>query len=88
MAEMNPIPDSFEALVRRRRSTVRSSLLPDPADRKALRVRAGISQAEMAKALGVHPETFGRWERGDGRPGRNSLDDYAQALLVLRECTS
>jgi DNA-binding XRE family transcriptional regulator len=59
--------------------------LPCPAERKSIRIRAGFTQAEVARALSVHPETFGRWERGDGRPGDKALVEYAQALEFLRE---
>lgn len=58
--------------------------LPTPHERKALRIRLGLTQAEMAAALGVHPETLGRWERGDGGPGREAAREYGQALEILR----
>lgn len=32
---------------------------------RAARVNAGYSQNEMATKLGVHPNTYSAWERGD-----------------------
>jgi DNA-binding transcriptional regulator YiaG len=84
MTRLNPISVRIEELVRTRRSKQQSAQLPSPDERKALRVGAGITQREIAKAFGVHSETFGRWERGDGRPGRKAADAYAQALEILR----
>ncbi len=57
--------------------------VPSPAERKALRIRAGLTQSDMAELMGVHAETFGRWERGDGRPGREAAAAYVLALEVL-----
>ena len=83
MALTNAI-DRFQELIRSRSSKAQDDALPSPAERKALRVRARLTQAEMAKPFGVHSETFGRWERGDGRPGREAARAYAQALELLR----
>lgn len=35
---------------------------------KALRQRLGMSRRELAKALGVHENAIGNWERGEGKP--------------------
>jgi DNA-binding XRE family transcriptional regulator len=37
------------------------------ADLRAAREQAGLTQAALAKAVGVHPTTVGKWER-EGRP--------------------
>jgi len=68
-----------------RRKTELCDPLPSPAERKALRVRLGLTQAELARAIGVHPETLGRWERGDGLPGKEEAATYRQALELLQE---
>jgi transcriptional regulator with XRE-family HTH domain len=58
--------------------------LPSPAVRRALREEAGLSQAELAKALGVHRETISRWEAGKrGLRGRY-LVEYAALLKELQ----
>lgn len=36
-----------------------------PADLKAWRERMGWSQPRLAEALGVHPMTVSKWERGE-----------------------
>lgn len=35
---------------------------------KALRVNAGLDQREASKAIGVSPETLGKWENGKTFP--------------------
>jgi transcriptional regulator with XRE-family HTH domain len=54
--------------------------LPSPEQRRALRERAGISQAEVASALGVHRITVTRWETGQRVPGDEKLEAYVQLL--------
>ena len=33
-----------------------------------VRRRLGLTQEDTAKAFGIHPDTVGRWERGDSNP--------------------
>ncbi len=40
-------------------------------DLKALRGRLGLSQAELAKLVGVHAMTVSKWERGVLEPGEH-----------------
>lgn len=63
----------------------RSVKLPPPVQRKAIRVQIGLTQREVAEVLFVHPDTFGRWERGDDDPGPQSRKAYADVLEVLGE---
>lgn len=49
---------------------------------RAIRIAAGLSVYEIAKACGVYPSTVLRWERGDTRPRGLGAAQYA---LVLRE---
>lgn len=58
--------------------------LPPPAMRKLIRESAGVTQAELAEALGVSRVAVIHWERGDRYPRRQHLDGYARALRLLR----
>jgi len=40
---------------------------------KQARTRAGLTQAEIAEALGTHPEVYGRMERGEVMPSVPTL---------------
>jgi len=55
----------FEDILRRRAAQRR---LPSPAARRQLREGAGLSQADVAGALGVTREAVARWELGDRTP--------------------
>lgn len=61
--------------------------LPPPAERQAIRLKAGVPQDRMARELDVHRVTFLRWERGDRNPRREHLDAYARLLHELDEAT-
>lgn len=39
-----------------------------PADVRALRERLGLTPAQFARLLGVHPSTVSRWESGRRYP--------------------
>jgi transcriptional regulator with XRE-family HTH domain len=58
--------------------------LPPPALRRLLRERAGLSQAALARALGVHRAVLSRWETGERTPrdGRGYLDALARLERV------
>lgn len=57
--------------------------LPTPAIARALRVRAGISQARIARELGVSRMTVSRWESGAHRPRGVHLVAYGALLRDL-----
>jgi DNA-binding XRE family transcriptional regulator len=44
------------------------------------RVEAGLTQAELAAAVGAHKRTIGRIERGQQQPGRNLRDRIERVL--------
>ena len=71
--------DDLIAAVRSRRS------LPDPAVRRLLRERAGLSQAEVAKAIGVRSATVSRWEAGLRTPRGAHVAAYVVLLDRLAE---
>jgi transcriptional regulator with XRE-family HTH domain len=54
--------------------------LPAPGMRRTLRQRAGISQTDLARALGVDRATVSRWESGDRQPDDGFLQAYLEAL--------
>lgn len=45
---------------------------------KSERVRIGLTQEELADALGIHVNTVRLWERGECKPSSNNL-------LAMRE---
>jgi DNA-binding transcriptional regulator YiaG len=72
---MDPL-DAALTRARRRR-------LPDPAIRRLLREQAGLSQDELAEALGVSRPTVTRWELGQRTPRGDLAERYAAALDLL-----
>jgi DNA-binding transcriptional regulator YiaG len=57
--------------------------LPSAGERRRIREAAGVSQRELARALGVSWTAVHRWE-GGARP-RTHLAEYSRALNELRE---
>ena len=74
--------EALEKLVMKKRAAMEISL-PPPYERRLLRTQLGLTQADVADVLFIHPDTFGRWERGDARPGPNSLRGYAKLLQTF-----
>jgi DNA-binding transcriptional regulator YiaG len=58
--------------------------LPSPSVCRALREGAGLSQEDVATAVGVHRETVSRWERGERAPRGTHLVGYVSLLTELR----
>lgn len=50
---------------------------------RAIREEACVSQAELARALGVSQATLSRWESGDRRPRGEAAERYARLLRKL-----
>jgi transcriptional regulator with XRE-family HTH domain len=61
----------------------RRSPLPPPAVRRAIRVTAGVSQRDLAAALGVRSATICRYETGSRTPRAELRVRYARALAAL-----
>jgi DNA-binding transcriptional regulator YiaG len=57
--------------------------LPPPRARRRLRERSGVSQAAIARALGVDRATVSRWETGAREPDDQRLSPYLDALNRL-----
>jgi DNA-binding transcriptional regulator YiaG len=59
--------------------------LPPPAERRRLREAAGLSQAQVAKALDTRREAVGNWEAGRTEPRPPQRAAYAKLLEKLAE---
>jgi DNA-binding transcriptional regulator YiaG len=64
-----------------------SSGLPAPRQRRGIRERAGVSQRDVARALGVSVMTLNRWERGLSEPKARAAA-YAELLSQLEDASS
>lgn len=58
--------------------------LPGPALARQIRLNAGLSQARLARELGVQRVTVARWESGQRRPRGEIAARYAQLLIALQ----
>lgn len=59
--------------------------LPEPAERRSLREAAGVSQQELADALGVTRAAISHWETGTRSPRGELRRRYVSAIRVLQE---
>ena len=71
--------DRLRETVRARRS------LPAPDECRRIRVRAGLTQEELAPAVPVAVKTLARWERGERRPRGVNAERYAGVLAAIRD---
>jgi transcriptional regulator with XRE-family HTH domain len=62
--------------------------LPPPERCKELREAAGLSQQDIADAVGVTRQAVGHWETGFRRPGGPALGRYMEALRVLEDAAA
>jgi DNA-binding transcriptional regulator YiaG len=69
--------NAVDGLVRRARIRRR---LPDPPLRRLLREHAGLTQGEIAAALGVSRTEVCRWESGLREPRHERLAAYVRIL--------
>jgi transcriptional regulator with XRE-family HTH domain len=65
----------------------RRAALPEPPLRRLLRERAGLSQAEVAEALGVSRPAVTRWESGQREPRSAVRVAYVELLERLAQDT-
>jgi transcriptional regulator with XRE-family HTH domain len=59
--------------------------LPPPTERRALRIAAGLSQAQMGAAVGATKNAVANWEAGIRTPRGLFLERYVDALRTLRD---
>ena len=69
---------SAEAIIARGRA--RRAFRADPAFARLVRVRAGLTQAELAELLNIDRSTVARWESGDRTPQGPLIDRYRDLL--------
>jgi DNA-binding transcriptional regulator YiaG len=62
-----------------------SQALPSPAEARAIREAAGVSQVRLADELGVAPLTVLRWEQGVRVPAGAHRLAYVRLLRQLDE---
>lgn len=74
---------SVDQLVQERRR----AQLPAAEERRRLRERANLTQADLATLIGVTREAVSRWERGTRQPRGSHLGDYAAVLRRLEDLT-
>lgn len=81
MRETYQATEALTALAQSRR-TIREHL-PDPTERKSIRIRAGLSQADIARALDVSRQSIARWETGERHPSNENVARYVAVLRRL-----
>ncbi|MFD8948544.1 helix-turn-helix domain-containing protein [Streptomyces sp. NPDC059979] len=59
--------------------------LPPPQERRELRTSTGLTQQELADAVGVTRAAVSQWEKGVRTPRGSLLDRYIEALNAMRE---
>lgn len=59
--------------------------LPPPAERRAIRIAAGVSQLKIAREIGASAPAVGVWERGPYDPSDRFRVPYAKLLAALKK---
>jgi transcriptional regulator with XRE-family HTH domain len=59
------------------------TFMEQPGAARSLRQSSGLSEQDMATAIGVTPSAIGRWERGERIPRGPRAVDYARLLQRL-----
>ena len=59
--------------------------LPAPEQRRAIRQAAGLSQVEVAEAVGVTRQAVAHWEAGTRTPKGTLLERYVSAIRTMQE---
>ncbi|MGW5003131.1 helix-turn-helix transcriptional regulator [Streptomyces hydrogenans] len=71
--------------LRRIDALVEEDTLPIPRVRRQLRIAAGLTQTEVAEAIGVKRLSVAQWEAGRAQPHRGNRRAYAHLLRKLAE---
>jgi putative transcriptional regulator len=66
------------------RLPTRRIVLPDEVDVKSIRTKAGMSQAEFARAFCINPRTLQEWEQGRRKPDATTRA-YLAVIAKKRE---
>jgi transcriptional regulator with XRE-family HTH domain len=69
------------------RGRARRALRADPAYARLVRLRAGLTQAEMGELLGVDRSAVARWEAGTRMPQGKLIDRYRDLLAKLENAS-
>ena len=67
---------------------VRAARLPEPAERKRIREKAGVSLRRVAEELGVSITTVWHWEHDGDGPSMENAVRYRELLDQLNEAAS
>lgn len=78
------VTQALEALLARKADEAAASEIPPPAERKRLRLLAGIDLSEAARLLGVSYFTVLRWEGGKTVPQGDHRIRYVAFINRLR----
>ncbi|MFI2375133.1 helix-turn-helix domain-containing protein [Streptomyces sp. NPDC018964] len=62
--------------------------LPPPGERRRLRETASLTRPQLARRMGVRPETVRAWESGRSTPHGRSREAYARLLAGLAKGTA
>jgi DNA-binding XRE family transcriptional regulator len=65
--------------------SVKGDDLPPPAERLKLREFQGLTQKQVAEALGVTPGAVSGWEKGRYEPRGDVRIQYAELLRLIKE---
>ena len=82
MSTLSPLFEPLKAKLQARRE------LPSPAARRALRTAAGVSQEDVARAVGVTRQCISWWEAGERTPTGENLTRYVAALAEIKRAIS
>src|SRR5262249_1514836 len=85
LADSSALPFHCPVMIALRAKAELVRRLPSPEIRRALRVGASATLADVATHCGVTVATVSRWERGLRHPRGEQLGRYIDALDELRE---
>jgi len=82
---VNTIEEARRILAEEMAEVGRRRRLPSPAELRAKREEANLSQAAMARAIGVARSSLTRWETGGRKPLGRTLQLYLAVLDAVDE---